>query len=225
MKYHWPQTEKDLVDNFHRLFYGKGQLKAHGDSDEITIEMEAHYCGHLVQKNPLDLWVFQEILWECKPDLVIEMGTASGGTTLYMADVMDRIGNGHILSIDIDNRLGVVPLHPRILYMVGDTLRPSIIDFIREEAKSYEKVMLILDDDHGTEHVLEELLQYSKLVTSGQYLIVEDTNVDHPLQYGDGPGKAVKQFMEDERSMGFRVDKKREKFLLTFNPGGYLKRL
>jgi cephalosporin hydroxylase len=223
----YKDPEKKLIDNFHRLFYGKGQLRAHGDSDEITVAMDQWYCGFSVQKNPLDLWIFQEIIWECRPDLIIEMGTASGASALFMAHQLDLLDEGTIITVDIANRLAMVPRHPRIFYVVGDTLNVAMVDWVREKVKELDKkrVMLILDDDHGTEHVLEELLQYSKLVTPGQYLIVEDTNVDYPLQYGRGPGAAVDLFLADDRSTGFVRDRTREKFLLTYNPGGYLKRI
>lgn len=213
--------EKELIEQFHRLWYSKGQYESR-DDNSFSVALDAHYCGFLVQKNPLDLWIYQEILWDCKPDLIIEMGTASGGTTLFLANQLDLIGNGGIVSVDIDNRLGIVPRHPRILYLVGDTEEPRIVGGIRDGARKVSKVMVILDDDHSMNHVLEELKLYNDLVTPGQYLIVEDTNVDWPLGMGDGPGLAVHEFLKTHPE--FEVDRRREKFLMTWNPGGYLRR-
>jgi cephalosporin hydroxylase len=89
-----------------------------------------------------------------------------------------------------------------------------------------EKVMVVLDSDHSKDHVFKELNIYSKLVTKGNYLIVEDTNVDHfGLWTGQtkGPGEAVREFLQTTNE--FVPDKGREKFLLTFNPGGYLRKV
>lgn len=217
-------NERELIDEFSRLWYSKGQFQmrvGEGD-DSVLVQMDAHYCGFLVQKNPLDLWIYQEILWDCKPDLIIEMGTASGGTTLFLANQLDLIGNGQIVSVDIDNRLGIVPKHPRIHYIVGDTTDAYVHNEILKITHHYKSGMLILDDDHSTDHVVCELAMYNEFVTPSQYLIVEDTNVDSPLNFGDGPGKAVHQFLQYNKE--FEVDRRREKFLMTWNPGGYLRR-
>lgn len=221
-------NERELIDEFSRLWYSKGQFQmrvGEGD-DSVLVQMDAHYCGFLVQKNPLDLWIYQEILWDCKPDLIIEMGTASGGSALFMANQLDLIGNGEIISVDIDNRLGIVPKHPRIHYIVGDSVDPYVHNKIFRVTQTgpYHKGMVILDDDHSTGHVRLELEMYNEFVTSGQYLIVEDTNVDSPLNFGDGPGKAVCKFLSTVDGLNFEVDRRREKFLMTWNPGGYLRR-
>jgi cephalosporin hydroxylase len=218
-----------MIEEFHRLWYSKGQfrLQLGAGKDSAEPVLQAHYCGYLVQKNPLDLWVYQEILWDTKPDLIIEMGTASGGTTLFLANQLDLIGNGEIISVDIDNRLGIVPRHPRITYLVGDSVDQVIVTkiAIRAAEKGWsKKVMVILDDDHTTDHVSRELDLYNMMVTPGQYLIVEDTNVDWPLGFGEGPGLAVFRFLSMNKGKFF-ADKSREKFLMTWNPGGYLRRL
>lgn len=217
--------EKELIEAFHRLWYSKGQFQMNvgTEEDKVIIQLDAKYCGFLVQKNPLDLWVYQEILWDTKPDLIIEMGTAGGGTTLFLANQLDLIGEGgQIVSVDIDNRLGIVPRHPRITYIVGDSESKLLYEEFRNKVRRYQRVMVILDDDHTTPHVLKELEMYNEFVTPGQYLIVEDTNVDWPLGYGDGPGLAVHEFLKTHSE--FEVDRSREKFLMTWNPGGYLRR-
>jgi len=213
--------EQKTVEDFHRLFYNQGAMAY--ASDERKTVLTATYRGYLVQKNPMDLWVYQEIIWETKPDLIVEMGTASGGTTLLLADLLDKTRKGLVLSVDIDNRLAVVPMHHRITYMVGDSLSNSVYQVVKNHVFPGCTVMVILDDDHDFEHVRDELEIYSKLVSVGQYLIVEDTNVDWPLGIGDGPGKAVHEFLEENDN--FVADKSKEKFLLTWNPGGYLKRV
>lgn len=227
-------NDREVIDAFSRLYYSKGQLqlKIGGDDpNDAVVQLDAHYCGYQIQKNPLDLWVYQEILWECKPDIIIEGGTASGASALYLAHVLDRMAKSEgkyerrVITIDIANRLLNVPDHRRIDYYVGNTLTPGFIKDVTELCRG-KSVMVILDDDHSTDHVYKELLAYSPLVTVGQYLIVEDTNVDYPLKFGDGPGKAVRDFIQiDPGGVDFAVDKKREKFLMTWNPGGYLRRV
>jgi cephalosporin hydroxylase len=86
-------------------------------------------------------------------------------------------------------------------------------------------VMAVLDSDHSYEHVLKELEAYGPLVTPGCYMIVEDTNVNgHPVvpDHGSGPAEAVETFLNE--SAFFDVDRDRERLLMTFNPGGYLRR-
>ncbi len=218
-------SELRVIDDFHKLFYSKGKIELEANVPEAYTD--AYYLGIRTQKNPLDLWVYQEILWETKPDLIIECGTAEGGTTLYLANILDLIGWGKIVSIDAVNCSR--PTHPRIEYITGDTLDPAIAQsvWLRAKTRNFGRVMVILDDDHGCDHVIEELKWYGPMVTKGQYLIVEDTNINgHPVLtgFGAGPYEAVEQYMA-MRSDEFVVDKSREKFLITQNPNGYLRRI
>ena len=221
--------EKALINSFHRLWYSKGQFQmALGEgSDRVVVQMDARYQGIQVQKNPLDLWIYQEILYETKPDLIVEFGTASGGTTLFLAQ--QGILNGHptsVISIDIVDRTEQLPSRDNICYLVGDSVGEEITEALLAEDMSPlfvdKSVMVILDDDHSTEHVRRELDLYNRLVTKGQYLIVEDTNIDDPLGFGNGPQKAVREFLKEHPE--FEVDKSREKFLMTWNPNGYLRK-
>ena len=238
-------NDRELIDAFSKYWYNKGQLQLRIGGDDphgVVTQLEAYYQNMLIQKCPLDLWIYQEILWGCKPDLIIEGGTASGASAKFLADTLDRVTNDErhseqfyhpaVITIDIDNRLAIVPKHQRITYLVGDTLWVGILIEIQRTITALQRfldrepqVMVILDDDHSAEHVLKELKEYSKFVTVGQYLIVEDTNVDHPLGFGDGPGKAVRDFLLEEDDVIFEVDRQREKFLMTWNPGGYLRRV
>jgi cephalosporin hydroxylase len=176
-------------------------------------------------KCPLDLWVYQEIIHEQKPDVIIETGTYAGGSALFLASMCDLVGNGRIITIDIetnDNR----PEHPRIWYLHGDSTAPEIVRKIKETIKVNESVLVILDSDHHKEHVLCELKQYSPLVTPGSYLIVEDTHFNgNPIrpEFGPGPMEAVNEFLQ--QSTAFMTDRTKEKHFMTFNPKGYLKRV
>ena len=184
---------------------------------------DTRYHGVQILKSPLDLWVYQEILHEHPVDLVVETGTFNGGSALYLAHLMDRLQRGRILSIDIDVRADL-PQHPRIEYITGSSTSPDTVERVRRETKGAE-VLVVLDSDHSRAHVLAEMRVYADMVSAGSYLIVEDGNVNgHPVfvDHGPGPQEAIAEFLK-ERS-DFSIDKAREKFLLTMNPNGYLRR-
>jgi cephalosporin hydroxylase len=181
------------------------------------------WLGTPVRKCPLDLWVYQEILFRTRPDVIIETGTLFGGSALFLASMCDCLGNGRVISIDIEEKEDL-PTHPRIIYLTGSSVASEVVDRVREEIAGTERVMVILDSDHQDDHVLSELQAYGHLVTEGCYLIVEDTLAGFfPERWGRGPSAAIEEFMRSNRS--FVIDPSCEKFLMTFNPGGYFKRV
>ncbi len=203
-----------LINGFHRLYYD-GREQTWGNT---------FWLGHRVLKCPLDLWIYQEILSEVRPALIVETGTYLGGSALYLASICDLIGGGEVVTIDADRREGL-PKHPRITYVTGSSTSRSVVSQVRELARGKSPVMVILDSDHRQEQVARELAAYAPLVTPGSYLVVEDTNINgHPVDSGHGPGpfEAVEEFLAGNN--GFARDSSREKLLLTFNPGGFLKR-
>jgi cephalosporin hydroxylase len=213
-----PQTEagneRAVIDAFHRLYY---------DSQKTTWK-QTFWLGRGVRKCPLDLWVYQEILVETVPDLIIETGTYVGGSAYYFATVCDLIGQGEIVTIDVDKHAGR-PRHRRITYIHGSAVDDDVVKRVHGRARRARSVMVVLDSDHSRDHVLRELELYAPLVTSGCYLVVEDTNVNgHPVSpaFGPGPMEAVTEFLETTDD--FEVDRGREKLFLTFNPSGYLRR-
>jgi cephalosporin hydroxylase len=186
---------------------------------------DTYWLGVHAAKCPLDLWIYQEIVWETRPDLVVECGTASGGSALFLASVLDQLGSGRVCTIDVAE-LPDRPNHPRIQYLSGSSTDCDIFARVEELAASADRVMVILDSDHSCEHVARELGLYAPLVTPSCYLIVEDTNLNgNPVvsEFGPGPGEAVAAFLGLNHD--FAVDAAREKLLLTFNPSGYLRRL
>ncbi len=115
---------------------------------------------------------------------------------------------------------------PRITYLLGSSVSEEIVGRVAAEAEGQAPILVILDSDHRKEHVLAELGRYAPLVTTGSYLIVEDTNLNgHPVEpdFGPGPTEAVEEFLADRSD--FTVDRSKEKLYLTFNPGGYLKKV
>lgn len=181
------------------------------------------WMGAKVQKIPFDLWIEQEIIFETKPDLIIETGTFDGGSTLFYAHLFDLLGKGEVISIDVAAQPGL-PEHPRITYVSESSVAPEVVSMLRERATG-KRVMVVLDSDHSQSHVRAELDALADLITPGCYLIVEDTNVNgHPVltEHGPGPMEALRDWLRTNPH--FDVDRSREKYLVTFNPSGYLKR-
>jgi len=205
--------EAAIVRSFHRLYY-------HSASRTWS---NTYWLGTQTQKCPLDLWVYQEILHELRPEAIVETGTASGGSASYLAAICDLLGTGRIVTVDVVERER--PAHERVTYLTGSSTDPQIAAQVLEFVGDDSPVLVILDSDHSRDHVLEELRLYAPLVTPGSYVIVEDTNVNgHPVSpdFGPGPMEAVDEFLRE--SAEFAVDAEREKLLLTFNPRGYLRR-
>lgn len=211
-----PKLEKDIIEQFHKLYYSSHVFGKTWDN--------TYWLGVLTSKCPLDLWIYQEIIFEMKPDVIIETGTAHGGSALFLASMCDLVNNGKVITIDIENRK--VSKHNRITYLIGSSTSKEIVETVENLIKNKDKVMVILDSDHNKTHVLNELKIYSKFVTKSSYLIVEDTNINgHPVipDFGPGPMEAVEEFLKENKN--FAIDKIKEKFLLTFNPKGYLRKV
>ncbi|MBM3810095.1 MAG: cephalosporin hydroxylase [Acidimicrobiia bacterium] len=182
------------------------------------------WLGVPAQKCPLDMWVLQEILHETQPDVLVETGTYKGGSAYYYASLFDLMNHGRIITVDIEDQ-PEKPAHPRITYLLGSSTGAATVAKVKELIRPGEKVMVLLDSDHTGSHVKRELDLYSPLVTPGAYLIVEDTHFNgHPIlpNHGPGPWEAVQEFLTGNAE--FAVDNQREKFLLTFNPDGFLRR-
>ena len=178
------QAHAVTLTAFHRLFYSRRYT--HGMTS---------YSGVPVLKNPMDLWIYQELLWDLRPTLVIETGTAYGGSALFFADMLSRRDAGRVISIDIEPHT-TLPEHPRLSYVTGSSTDPAIVAAVTQVAASHPRVMVVLDSDHSSAHVQAEMDCYAALVTPGQFLVVEDTNIDQrPILDGwmgghPGPGAA-----------------------------------
>ncbi len=180
--------------------------------------------GIPTQKCPLDMWIYQEIIFDAKPDLLIETGTAYGGSALFFATLMDAIGHGHVATVDVLDVPGR-PQHPRITYINGSSTSEDSLATLQRIAEGAGSVMVILDSDHSRDHVAKELLLYCDLVTPGNYLVVEDSNVNgHPVNrtHGPGPMEALEEFLATNND--FYIDSQKERYMMTFNPKGYLRR-
>ena len=185
---------------------------------------EARWLGAQSLKNPLDLWVYQEIIAETRPELVVETGTYRGGSAFFLASICDLLDVGEVISIDIEPVREDYPAHPRITYLGGrSSTHPDVVAEVRARSEG-KRTLVILDSDHSQAHVEAELAEYAGLVPIGGYMIVEDSNIGQIRKdLLPGPLEAIETFLAGTEA--FEIDREREKFLITFNPSGYLRRV
>lgn len=195
------------------------------------------WLGRPIIQYPQDIIALQEIIWKVKPDLIVETGIAHGGSLIFSASMLELIGNGEVLGIDVDIReynrveLEKHPLRKRLNIIEGSSIDKRVTKKVYEFAKGKKRIMIILDSDHTHKHVLKELRIYSQLVTKGSYLIVFDTVIDDmPKGYfakrrwdvGNNPKSAVREFLRTNDH--FRIDREfQNKLLITVARDGYLK--
>lgn len=205
--------QNEIVNLFHHLYY------------DSRVWENTYWHGHHILKCPLDMWIYQELIFELKPDFIIETGTFMGGSALYMGHLLDLQNHGEIVSIDIVSRPNL-PNHPRVTFLEGSSIDQTIFERVKKMIGVNKKVMVILDADHSKEHVIEEMRLWHNIVSKNSYMIVEDTNVNgHPVRndFGAGPMEAVDEFLNENGS--FQIDLARQKFFMTQNPRGYLKKV
>lgn len=209
---------------------------------EITRHKYAYnfrWMGRPIIQFPQDMMAMQELIWQIKPDLIIETGIAHGGSALYYASLLELVGgDGYVLGIDIDirehNRAEIEshPMSKRLQMIQGSSIDPATVRQVTEHAHGKERVLVILDSNHTHAHVLEELRAYSPLVTPGSYLVVYDTLIedmpedlqalDRPWGVGNNPKTAVREFLKGNDR--FEVDQRLvNKLLITVAPEGYLR--
>lgn len=197
------------------------------------------WMGRPIIQYPQDMIAMQEIIWEVKPDLIIETGIAHGGSLIYYASILELTGKGEVLGIDIDirahNRAEIEkhPMYKRIKMIQGSAISKEIIEQVKTQVAGKQTVMVCLDSNHTHAHVLKELELYSPFVTIGSYLIAFDTIVedlpanlykDRPWSIGDNPKTAVYEFLKTNNN--FEIDHAIDsKLLISVAPEGYLKRV
>lgn len=206
------RVDRAAVDRVQRALHRSGVL------DRVS------WLGTQASKNPLDLWVYQEIVRETRPDLIVETGTFRGGSALYLASVCDLLDRGEVVSMDIRPVADDLPSHPRITFLGGrSSTDPAVVAEVGARVEG-RRVMVILDSDHSQRHVEAELAAYAPLVSPGCYLIVEDTGIERLRpDLMPGPMEAIDTFLPTTNE--FEVDAGREKFLVTSNRRGYLRRV
>jgi cephalosporin hydroxylase len=209
------------------------------DADRYSYTYQWTWLGLPIIQMPPDIMVTQELIWSSRPQLIIETGIARGGSVILSSSLLELLGEGSVLAVDIDirahNREAIEnhPLAHRVELIQGSSVAPEIIAQVRERAAGVERVMVILDSNHTHDHVLAELEAYAPLVTDGQYLIVADTAIEHipvqdhrprPWGPGDNPRTALDTYLTEHE--GFELDEYlNDKLLYTSSPGGYLRKV
>lgn len=200
--------KKKIVGDFTRLI-----------NDSGTIMAKNHFQGIVTWQNPFDVWVTQEIIYEVKPDIILEAGTFQGGSSLMWAMYLEQVSPlGRVITIDINDRRAPKAkthrLAQKVDFLLGSSTAPEIVAEVKRRTKG-KRVLVILDSLHTKEHVAGELAAYAELVPVGGYVVVQDTPV--------GPILAVHDFVATNDK--FVIDKSRERLLYTNNVNGFLKRV
>jgi cephalosporin hydroxylase len=202
------------------------------------------WMGRPIIQYPQDMVAMQEIVWDIKPDLIIETGIAHGGSLIFFAAMLELIAScggeeGEVLGIDIDirkhNREAIEehPMFKRISMIEGSSIDSDIITQVLEKAKGKKRVLVCLDSNHTHDHVLAELEAYAPLTSVGSYCVVFDTLIedmpenaypDRPWGHGDNPKTAVWEYLKSHSE--FEIDESvHNKLLITVAPDGFLKRV
>jgi len=196
------------------------------------------WLGRPIIQFPEDILAIQELLWQVRPELVIETGIAHGGSLILSASILELIGgSGRVLGIDIDirehNRQAILahPMAKRIDMIEGSSVDAAVAAKVQAAAAGKSPVMVFLDSNHTHEHVLRELELYASLVSRGSWLVVFDTVVefmredafpDRPWGRGDNPYTAVQEFLKSNDR--FVLDSNFEnKLLMSVAEGGWLR--
>lgn len=211
------------------------------ESNKALYSYNFTWMGRPIIAYPQDMIAMQEIIWEVKPDLIIETGIAHGGSIVYYASLLELIGGaGRVLGIDIDIRshnrelIENHSMYKRIDMLEGSSVDPLLFQKVEDYVKDYKNILVCLDSNHTHNHVLKELELYSKFVSMGSYCVVFDTIVEYlpkdympggrPWNPGNNPMTAVKEFISTTDK--FIIDEKVDhKLLISVSPSGYLKRV
>ena len=211
------------------------------DSNRYEYGKHFSWLGRPIIQFPQDIIGFQEIIWKIKPDLIIETGVARGGSLIFLASILELIGKGNVLGVEIElrrhneNAIKKHPMYKRIKILKGSSIDPKIFEKVKEIAKNNKKILVILDSDHTKNHVLKELNLYSQFVSKDNYIIVCDTiihdfpknwfyshGINRPWNKSNNPKTAVWKFLKQNNR--FKIDKSIEdKLLITTSPDGFLK--
>ncbi len=198
------------------------------------------WMGVPIIQMPADVMATQEVIWSTQPDVIIETGVARGGSVLFMASLLEMIGKGKVIGVDIDirahNRDSIEghPMSKRVVLIEGGSVDEDTLTRVRAEIPPGARVMVVLDSDHSRSHVLAECRAYGPLVTPGCYMVVADTLVGHVTEdnapkkrskvwfKGDEPLSALQDYLSETNR--FEVDEVLNgKLVLSSSPGGYVR--
>lgn len=188
--------------------------------------LQQRWMGRDLIKTPMDCWVYQEIIWATRPDYVIELGVMFGGATHFYASILELMGHGEVIGIDVSLAKAGKPASARIRYLEGSSTAPEIVAEVRRLTHG-KRVLVIADSDHEKNHVLGEIRAYAPMVHVGGYFVVEDSLNDvmgfHPVP-NEGPKAAAVAFLAENDD--FVADRRwGERYVMTLNPDGFLLRV
>ncbi|MBK7289570.1 MAG: cephalosporin hydroxylase family protein [Chitinophagaceae bacterium] len=236
--------EKEKEDNI--LLQGKNDQVKDAATAFMNASITSKYSynftwmGRPIIQYPQDMIAMQELIWEIKPDLIIETGIAHGGSLIYYASLLELIGEGEVLGIDIDIRnhnkreIEKHPMFKRIKMIEGSSISEETLGKVKENVAGKKKILVTLDSNHTHEHVMKELELYSPFVSVNSYIVVFDTIVEdlpegyfsqkRPWGIGNNPKTAVHEFLKLNKSfeINHSID---NKILISVAPEGYLKRI
>jgi len=212
-----PVASNPEAEAYHRWFY------------DTKVWQRMTWMGVPIQKSPGDLWNYQELIFARRPRLIVEFGTNTGGSALYFAQMQQAAGiKGRVLSVDISHRIVHTPVRKcrAVELLERSSSDPRVAKRIRALRRRYRgPIFVVVDSDHSAEHVYAELQLLRGVLRTGDYLVVEDGNLNgHPVlpDFGPGPLQAVERYTA-EFPDDYEPDTQREhKFGFTFAPRGYL---
>lgn len=201
------------------------------------ISYEPTWLGIPIIQTPEDILMLQELIWKVRPDVIVECGVAHGGAVVLYASILELLGKGHVIGVDVEirkyNRLALQshPLSERFTLIEGSSIDPAVLDRVRELIRPDDRVMVMLDSNHSAAHVANELKLYAPLVTLDSYLVVfdgvmqvlTDAPTGSPAWDTDNPWQAVQSFLETNDQ--FQIDPYYNRLQVTHCPGGFLKRV
>ena len=249
------QVAERISANGKNIALADASKRFFNESAAVHYSYNFSWQGRPIIQYPQDIVAMQELIWDIKPDLIIETGIAHGGSLIFSAsllallDMYDAMASSHIvdvrsskrkvLGIDIDIRshnkqaIEAHPLSSRIQMIQGSSIAPAIIEQVKSIAAGYKTILVILDSNHTHDHVLAELEAYAPLTSIGSYCVVFDTVIeDMPKEmfpdrpWGPGDNPKTAVWKYLETHREFEIDKSiQNKLLITVAPDGYLKRV
>lgn len=206
-------------------------------ASENRLSYEIDWLGVPAIQTPEDLVLMQELIFKIQPDVIIETGVAHGGSLIYYASLLELIGKGKVLGIDIEIRehnrkvIEAHPLFKRIELIESDSISDATLKEIKRRVPANSRTIVCLDSDHTKDHVLKELQRYQQFVKPEGYIVVFDTVISELVKLGaddkryinNSPKEAIDEFLEENSS--FKIDVQFNKLYISHSQNGYLKRI